>query len=234
VVSTGTEDRSYSVRGSDSIKKRKFAIMGLNLNSTTGKVVASLALVGSAAAVAGLGTYGAFTSTTSASTDVSSGTVAIALGATPGPANRLSVAASGLVPGDTVQRAVTLTNAAGNQALTGIKLTTTAPVTSSKLDTDPTLGLQLTIDTCSVPWTEAGTAPAYTYTCSGTTNSVLASRAVIGTDLSLANLTSVAANKTDNLRVTLTLPTGADNTFQAQNSTINLSFTGTQRSGTDK
>ena len=232
MVSTGTEDRSYSVRGSDSIKKRKFAIMGLNLNSTTGKVVASLALVGSAAAVAGLGTYGAFTSTTSASTDVSSGTVAIALGAS-GAGNRLSVAATGLVPGDTVQRAVTLTNAAGNQALAGIKLTTTAPVTSI-LNTDPALGLQLTIDTCSVPWTEAGTAPAYTYTCSGTTNSVLASRAVIGTDLSLANLTSVAANKTDNLRVTLTLPTGADNTFQAQNSTINLSFTGTQRSGTDK
>jgi spore coat-associated protein N len=232
VVSTGTEDRSHSVRGPDSIKKRKFAIMGLNLNSTTGKVVASLALVGSAAAVAGLGTYGAFTSTTSASTDVSSGTVAIALGAS-GAANRLSVAATGLVPGDTVQRAVTLTTAAGNQALAGIKLTTTAPVTSI-LNTDPALGLQLTIDTCSVPWTEAGTAPAYTYTCSGTTNSVLASRAVIGTDLSLTNLTSVAANKTDNLRVTLTLPTGADNTFQAKSSTIDLSFTGTQRSGTDK
>jgi spore coat-associated protein N len=233
VVSTGTEDRSHAVRGSDSTKKRKFAIMGLNLNSTTGKVVASLALVGSAAAVAGLGTYGAFTSTTSASTDVSSGTVAIALGAS-GAANRLSVAATGLVPGDSVQRAVTLTNAAGNQALAGIKLTTTAPVTSSKLDTDPALGLQLTIDNCSVPWSEAGTAPAYTYTCSGTTNSVLASRAVIGTDLSLTNLTSVAANKTDNLRVTLTLPTGADNAFQAKSSTIDLSFTGTQRSGTDK
>lgn len=206
--------------------------MGLNLNSTTGKVVASLALVGSAAAVAGLGTYGAFTSTTSASTDVSSGTVAIALGAT-GAANRLSVAATGLVPGDTVQRAVTLTNAAGNQSLAGIKLTTTAP-TTSKLDTDPALGLQLAIDSCSVPWTEAGTAPAYTYTCTGTTNGVLASRAVIGTDLPLTNLTAVAANKTDNLRVTLTLPAGADNAFQAKSSTIDLAFTGTQRSGSDK
>ncbi|MFP3462389.1 hypothetical protein R5O87_16230 [Arthrobacter globiformis] len=207
--------------------------MGLNLNSTTGKVIASLALVGTAAAVAGLGTYGAFTSTTNASTDVSSGTVAIALGSS-GAANRLSVAATGLVPGDTVQRAVTLTNAAGNQALAGIKLTTTAP-TSSKLDTDPVSGLQLTIDSCSVPWTEAGTAPAYTHTCSGgTASTVLASRAVIGTDLPLSNLTTVAANKTDNLRVTLTLPTGADNTFQAKSSTIDLAFTGTQRSGTDK
>ncbi|MFC9350415.1 TasA family protein [Arthrobacter sp. NPDC057013] len=234
MVITGTEDRSHSVRRSDSTKKRMFAIMGLNLNSTTGKVVASLALVGSAAAVAGLGTYGAFTSTTSASTDVSSGTVAIALGT--GAASRLTVAATGLVPGDTVQRAVTLSNAAGNQALAGIKLTTAAAAgATSVLNTDPTSGLQLNIDNCSVPWTEAGTAPAYTYTCTGgTTTSVLASRAVIGTDLPLSNLTSVAANKTDYLRVTLTLPTGADNGFQAKSSTIDLTFTGTQRSGTDK
>ncbi|HEY3573451.1 MAG TPA: TasA family protein [Arthrobacter sp.] len=229
---TGKEDRLLTVRRSDSLTKRMFDIMGLNLSSTTGKVVASLALVGTAAAAAGLGTYGAFTSSTNASTDVASGTVAIALGSS-GAANRLSVAATGLVPGDTVQRAVTLSNAAGNQALSSIKLTTTAP-TSSVLNTDAALGLQLTIDNCSVPWTEAGAAPAYTYTCSGTTTSVLASRPVIGADLALTNLTSVAANKTDNLRVTLSLPSGADNTFQAKSSTIDLAFTGTQRSGTDK
>ena len=207
--------------------------MGLSLNTTTGKVVASLALVGTAAGVAGLGTYGAFTSSTSASTNVASGTVAITLGAS-GAGNRLSVAATGLVPGDTVQRAVTLANAAGNQSLAGITLTTLA-TTSSKLDTDPTLGLQITIDSCSVPWTEAGTAPAYTYTCSGgTVTQVLAPRAVIGTGLPLASLGSVTAGSTDNLRVTLSLPSAADNTFQAQNSSIDLSFTGTQRSGASK
>ncbi|HEU4666584.1 MAG TPA: hypothetical protein VFS79_02890 [Arthrobacter sp.] len=207
--------------------------MGLSLNTTTGKVVASLALVGTAAGVAGLGTYGAFTSSTSASTEVSSGTVAIALG-TPGAANRLSVAATGLVPGDTVQRAVTLTNAPGNQALAGITLTTLA-TTTSKLDTDPTLGLQLAIDNCSVPWTEAGTAPSYTYTCAGgTITQVLAPRAVIGAGLPLTGLTSTAAGNTDNLRVTLSLPAAADNTFQAKSSAIDLSFTGTQRSGASK
>ena len=207
--------------------------MGLSLNTTTGKVVASLALVGTAAGVAGLGTYGAFTSSTSASTEVSSGTVAVTLG-TSGAANRLSVAATGLVPGDTVQRAVTLTNATGNQALAGITLTTLA-TTTSKLDTDPTLGLQLAIDNCSVPWTEAGTAPAYAYTCAGgTITQVLASRAVIGAGLPLTGLTSMAAGNTDNLRVTLSLPGAADNTFQAKSSAIDLSFTGTQRSGASK
>lgn len=206
--------------------------MGLNLKTTTGKVIASLALVGTAASVAGLGTYGAFTSSTSASNTVASGTVNIALGAS-GTANRLSVAASGLVPGDTVQRAVTLSNAAGNQALASITLTTSA-LPTSKLDTDTTMGLQLTIDNCSVPWTEAGTSPAYTYTCSGTTTSVLASHPVIGSNLSLNNLTSVSAGQTDNLRVTMTLPSTADNTLQGQSSTVGFNFTGTQRTATNK
>lgn len=206
--------------------------MGLNLNTTSGKVLASLALVGSAAGVAGLGTYGAFTSSTSANTTVASGTVSIALGAD-GAANRLSVAASGLVPGDTVQRAVTLSNAAGNQALAGITLTSSATV-SSLLDTDATHGLQLAIDNCSVPWTEAGTAPAYTYTCTGDVTTVLAARPVTGANLALANLRSTAAGATDYLRTTLTLPSTAGDTFQTKTSTISLAFTGTQRSGTSK
>lgn len=206
--------------------------MGLNLNTTSGKVLASLALVGSAAGVAGLGTYGAFTSSTSANTTVASGTVSIALGAD-GAANRLSVAASGLVPGDTVQRAVTLSNAAGNQALAGITLTSSATV-SSLLDTDATHGLQLAIDNCSVPWTEGGTAPAYTYTCTGDVTSVLAARPVTGGNLTLANLRSTAAGATDYLRTTLTLPSTAGDTFQTKTSTISLAFTGTQRSGTSK
>ncbi|MGO4651590.1 hypothetical protein AB4068_07825 [Arthrobacter sp. 2RAF22] len=96
------------------------------------------------------------------------------------------------------------------------------------------MGLQVTVDNCSTAWTEAGTAPAYTYTCSGTTTSVLASRPVIGANLTLANLTSVTAGHTDNLRVTLTLPSTADNTLQNQSSTIAFSFTGTQRTATNQ
>lgn len=209
--------------------------MGLNLKSTAGKVVASLALVGTAAGVAGLGTYGAFTSSTSASANVGSGIVNIALGAT-GAANRLSVPAAGLVPGDSIQRAVTLTNAAGNQNLAGISLTTSAP-TSSLLDTTATLGLQLAIDACSVPWTETAAGTGYTYTCTGagaTTTTILASRNVIGTDLALPALTSSVAGKTDNLRVTMTLPPLAGNDLQNKNSVIDLTFTGTQRSATAK
>jgi hypothetical protein len=205
--------------------------MGLNLKSTTGKVLASTALVAAAASVAGLGTYGAFTSTTSASETVASGTVNVALGAT-GAANRLSVAATNLVAGDTVQRAVTLSNT-GNQNLSAITLTTAA-TPSSKLDTDAVNGLQLTVDACSVPWTEAGTSPAFTYTCSGTVTQVLAPRAVVGANMALAGLNSVTSAAADNLRVTVTLPAAADNSFQGLSSTVGFSFTGTQRTATNK
>lgn len=68
----------------------------------------------------------------------------------------------------------------------------------------------------------------------GTVTQVLASRAVIGADLALAGLSSTAAGNTDNLRVTLSLPGAADNSFQAKSSSIDLSFTGTQRSGASK
>ena len=90
----------------------------------------------------------------------------------------------------------------------------------------------MVIDKCSVAWTEAG--PPYTYTCSGSTSSVLASRAVIGSTLALSNLGSLTAGATDHLRVTLTLPSGAGNTLQNQSSTISYAFTGTQRTATNK
>ncbi|MBT8162430.1 M73 family metallopeptidase [Arthrobacter sp. GN70] len=207
--------------------------MGLNLKTTTGKVIASLALVGTAAGVAGLGTYGAFTSSTSASAAVGSGTVNIALGTT-AATNRLNVAATGIVPGDTIQRAVTLSNAAGNQNLSAVTLTTAATTTSTKLDSDATNGLQVVVDRCSTGWVEAGTAPAYTYTCAGTTSIVLASHAVVGANMALANLSSLTAGNTDSLRVTMTLPATADNTFESLSSTVGFTFTGTQRTATDQ
>ena len=180
---------------------------------SSGKVLASVALLAAAAGVAGLGTFGSFTSTTSASQSVGSGTVTIALGTT-AATNRLNVAASGLVPGDTVERAVNLTNS-GNQDLSTVTLTTSAPTTSSKLDTDATNGLQMIIESCSNAWTEAGTAPAYTYTCSGTTKTVLATRAIVGANQTLSNLQSLGSTKTDFLRVKLTLPAAADNSSRA-------------------
>ena len=196
------------------------------------KLLVSLAIVAAAASIAGLGTFATFTSSTSASQSVSSGTVTIALGATGAATNRLTVGASNIAPGDTIQRSVDLINS-GSIDLSGITLTTNA-TTSSLLDTDATNGLQMVIDRCSNAWTEGGTAPAYTYTCSGATSSVLASRAVVGSNLTLSSLAALTNGVTDHLRVTLSFPSAAPNSFQNQSSTIQYTFTGTQRAATNK
>jgi predicted ribosomally synthesized peptide with SipW-like signal peptide len=197
--------------------------------STANKVIATIAVLGAAASIAGLATFATFTSTTSASHTISSGTVTIALGATGASTNRLNINASAVAPGDTIQRSADLSNS-GSLDLASVTLTTSASP-SSLLDTDATNGLQMVIDKCSQAWTESG--PPYTYTCGGTTSSVIASRAVIGSNLTLSNLGSTTAGATDHLRVTLTLPSGAGNTLQNQSSTITYAFTGTQRTATN-
>jgi spore coat-associated protein N len=197
---------------------------------TLKRLLATFTVVGVAAAMAGLGTFATFTSSTSASHTISSGTVSIALGATGASTNRLTVGASNVVPGDTIQRTADLINNGGASAdnLSSIVLSTTASP-SSLLDTETVNGLQMVIEKCSVPWTEGGSAPAYTYTCSGTTSTVLASRAVIGANIALSNLSSLTTGSTDHLRVTLTLPAAAPNTMQGLTSTISYNFVGTQR-----
>jgi spore coat-associated protein N len=194
------------------------------------KLLLTIALLGAAASIAGLGTFATFTSSTSASHTVSSGTVTIALGATGASTNRLNVDATAIAPGDTIQRSVDLIDQ-GTINLASVTLTTSA-TTSSVLDTDATNGLQMVIDKCSQAWTEAG--PPYTYTCGGSTSTVLSSRAVIQTGMTLSNLSSLTAGSTDHLRVTLTFPSGAGNSFQNKSSTIQYTLTGTQRTATDK
>jgi spore coat-associated protein N len=194
------------------------------------KLLATAAILGAAASISGLGTFATFTSSTSASHTISSGTVAIALGATGASTNRLNIDANAIAPGDTIQRSVDLINQ-GTLNLASVTLTTAA-TTSSVLDTDSTYGLQMVIDKCSVAWTEAG--PPYTYTCGGATSTVLSTRAVIQSAVSLSNLGSTTAGATDHLRVTLTLPNTAGNAFQNKSSTVQYTFTGTQRAATDK
>ncbi len=200
--------------------------------SLQAKLAVTAVAVSGTAAVAGLGTFGTFTDTTSASAGVTTGTVDIELGATNTSANRLSVGASGLVPTDSIQRAVTLTNA-GDQALSALTLTTAATV-SSLLNTDATNGLQMLVQRCSVAWTETGSSAPFTYSCSGTTTSVIASRPVVGSALAVTSSPALSPAGVDYLRVTLTLPSTAGNSFQGLTSTVSFTFDATQRTVTDK
>ena len=200
--------------------------------SITTKLLVSITVLAAAATLAGLGTFATFTSSTSASNTVSSGSLTIALGAV-GPANRLTVNATAVAPGDTIQRAFDLSNS-GTIDLAGSPTLTTTASPSSLLDTDTTNGLQMVIDKCSVAWTESG--PPYTYTCSGSTSSVLASRPVIGSTIALSNVADLvpAGAGPDHLRLTLTLPSAAGNTFQNLTSTLTYAFSATQRAATNK
>jgi predicted ribosomally synthesized peptide with SipW-like signal peptide len=199
---------------------------------TTKKLLLSLAVLGLAASVAGIGTYAAFTRSTTAFHSIATGTVAINLGTPDDVDNRLTVAADGLVPGDSVQRRVVLTNPSGNENLASITLTTTANVTSL-LDTDTTDGLQLQIQRCAGgTWDETVVGDGYTYACNGgVATDVLAVRDVIGSNLALTGMQALTNNNSDDMVVTLSLPSSAGNSFQTLTSEILFTFTATQRAG---
>jgi hypothetical protein len=197
-------------------------------SSTARKVVGSLGVIGAAAAVAGLGTFGSFTdSSTPVATTIESGTLSINVtqqGAT------VPASTTGFVPGDSLTRAVNLVND-GSAALGSVTLSTTAAA-SSVLTTDTTNGLQLAVKSCSVPWTQGGTASAPTYTCSGTERLLGSGPAV--SSMVLSNPASLAAGATDYLTFAISLPGTADNTFQGKTAALSLTFTGTQRTGTTR
>ena len=152
---------------------------------------------------------------------MSSGTLSLDLS---GYDQTLTMTGTNMVPGDSVSTRFNLGNS-GDLDMAAIGLQVTAP-TSSVLDTDKVNGLKLAIDSCSVAWSVANT-------CSGTTSSVLPLTAARDA-VNLTNLTSTTAHKTDNLLVKLSLPTGADNTFQGKTSVLSLVFTGTQKTGTNR
>jgi spore coat-associated protein N len=206
----------------------------LKTSASTTKILASVVLVAGAASVAGMGTFGAFTSTTTASETVATGKVVLTsaqhsvLGTT--------VSAANLVPGDTVQRALTLTRSSDTEAFGSVKLTTTAAAgTASLLTSDTSMGLQMAIDQCTGgTWTK-GTGNVLT--CAGGTETVVvASRPVIGSAVDLADATTAlnAAGAQSELRITLSLPAAADDTFQGKTSTIDFTFDATQRAAQSK
>lgn len=196
-------------------------------STTAAKVFASVVLVGGAASVAGLGTFGSFTSTTDASAAVASGKVELTLGS---PALGLSVPAANLVPGDTVQRAITLNRGANSEKFGSITMTTASTATpATVLTTDGTNGLQLKVEQCATSWTQSGNA----LTCASPTT-LVASRSVIGTDVALGQALTDQLNSatpTAFLKVTVSLPTTADNNFQSKTDGVKFSFTATQRAG---
>ncbi|MDT0278130.1 TasA family protein [Blastococcus goldschmidtiae] len=186
--------------------------------TTTRKVIGSLGVIGAAAAVAGMGTFGSFTdSTTPVATTISSGTVSIDLA----QASTLDFVAGDLIPGDSVTRTFTLKNDGGSD-LASINLASVA-TTSSVLTTDTTNGLQLAVKSCPVAWTQSGTS----FTCASGEQTLLSGSAV--NNRALTAPASLVAGQSDNLAISYSLPTSAGNEFQGKQAAFSLTFTATQR-----
>ena len=141
---------------------------------------------------------------------------------------------SDMAPDDVVYRYIDLKND-GTMSGTALVLGL-ADSSVSTLTSNPTIGLQVQIDECSVAWSA-------TWTCTGTTTSVLA--ATSANALKLADkpltVTALAAGATSKLRFKLSIPTSSEvttngtlpaTTVQGQTSNITWTFTEEQRVAT--
>lgn len=189
---------------------------------TAGKIVGTIAVVGSAAAVAGLGTFGGFTdSTTPADATAETGVLAIDV-SLPGGGS-VPYTSVGMLPGDSGSIPLDLRN--GGDVDLGSLVFDSRATTSSLLDTDAEDGLQLKLETCASPWTRSG----YTYSCSGGATELY--EGPIVANQALAGASSIEAGATDRLLATVSFPDSGNNALQDQESTFEFVFTGTQRDG---
>lgn len=190
--------------------------------STGQKVLATAGVLGAAVSIAALGTFGTFGGSTSASQKVDSGSAGIDM-----PHSNLNAPVSGMLPGDTVERIATISNA-GSSRLRDILLSTTI-VTGSALTSDETNGLQVAIDGCSIPWTAVSGGPDV---CSGHQWPVVAERAVAALTPGMPlDMYSVSVGQSDYLRATFKLPVTADASFQNLSAELDFQFDGVQRPG---
>lgn len=167
------------------------------------------------------------------------GTVAISL---PSADTTFSVGASGMVPGDTVERAVAIQNS-GTVALSTLTLAMTDAAPTA-LD-NSSGGLTMSLDGCTVPWTQTSLpSGGYSYTCSGTvtphlTNVVVATvlngpaQSISGTGSNgICTTPACLPGGEQYLMVQFTVPSTAPSTDQGLSDTIGVTISGVQRNPT--
>lgn len=187
------------------------------------KVVGSIVVVGVAAAVAGLSTFGSFTDSTSAvEAGVDTGVLSIDVSAA-GTTAPVPVTTARMLPGDVSYFPMDLRNG-GDVDLSSLTLGSSA-VASSRLDTDKVHGLQMTIDTCDVAWVRSGAA----WTCAPGARQLYTGPVTANTALPGAR--SLVAGATDHLMATVSFPTTGGDAMQNQSSSLEFVFTAAQRAG---
>lgn len=183
-----------------------------------------------AAAVTGTAAWAVLSATASNTSPqtVGSGLLSISL-TDASPSGGFSSAIAGMLPGDTVNRFVTVTNGTGDAQGLTLGVTGTG---STKLTTDATNGLKVTVTSCGVPWSSGSCASPTT---------LVSSAAIAGFGTKSLVAGAWAANSVQYLRVGLTLPdqvettvNGTPNvspTIQGLTTGLTWTFTETQRTG---
>jgi hypothetical protein len=190
---------------------------------SSGKVVGSIVVVGAAAAVAGLGTLGTFTDSTSAvDAGMDTGVLSIDVSAA-GTSATVPVTTASMLPGDVNYFPMDLRNG-GDIGLSSLTLGSSA-VASSRLDTDRVNGLQMKIDTCDAAWVRSGAS----WTCAPGARQLYTGPVIANT--MLPGAISLEAGKTDHLLSTVSFPTTGGDTMQNQSSSLEFVFTAAQRAG---
>ena len=216
---TGVEQPLRQARGDPSMS----TTTSTTGRRSAGKVVGSIVVVGAAAAVAGLGTLGEFTDSTSAAdAAVDTGVLSIDVSAA-GTTAPVPVTTANMLPGDVGYFPMDLRNG-GDVDLASLVLGSSAPV-SSRLDSDPVHGLQMKVDTCEVAWVRSGAS----WTCAPGADQLYAGPVIANT--ALTGALSLEAGGTDHLLATVSFPTTGGDGMQDLSSSLEFVFTGAQRDG---
>jgi hypothetical protein len=194
-----------------------------NRRRSAATVVGAIAAIGAAAAVAGLGTMGGFTdSTTPVDSKVDTGVLSIDVSR---PGGAIPFDGGAMLAGDSRTTILDLENK-GTTPLSSVTLTSWA-TSSSILDTDTVNGLQLKVESCNVQWSTSPSTPV----CTGISKTYF-SGPIIGADRPLLGSSALAAGTSDHLLLTASLPASAsDDAFEGASSGLNFMFTGVQRTG---
>ena len=191
------------------------------------KVLLSAAAVTTAVGLAGAGTLATWSKTVADTHTVTAGE--FGLGAVNAGGD-----ATNFVPGDSMQRLLTISHE-GNVDYASLVLTTTASEALDLVDASDDTSLRIAIDRCGQAWTQVGS----TFTCVGGATSVVATTDVLGSwDLAALTPASPAAvdNGVDNLRVTVSLPSGNNDYVNVNGESVGITYTvvATQRGGVAK
>jgi hypothetical protein len=210
------------------------------LSKSAGSVALKVTII-VAAAIGGAGlvssnVFAALTATASNTTggSVTTGTLSLTLApsSVSGITGGFTSAITAMGPGDTVNRYIDLTNAGTLDGASPTLLIST--VDSNTIVNNVTTGLQVTLFTCSVAWTNTGT-------CSGTTTVAMSatSVAVLKSGAQTITLPTVLAGGLNRLKASISLPAGSENTIngvlpvntvQGLTAALTWQFTVTERS----